>query len=293
MKYLLALLLSLFGFALAAPPAPVQNGKEEKSWRVVLARDVYSDYQHFIGQRDPLTLRHFGGPYSRRDVVEVVLLQQALQRGGAGRRLQFILSDSEGRTLKTLAGGGADISAASSWKSSIAGQEKQLLASRALIAQGSFMAGLYFPEHHPALEKLATHPENIRRYTAVCAESWTPDIATLKTLGSPVLLTENWESMLGMLKKQRGDFLLAPFQPTPGLRLQAGGMTLVPVAGIKVGLAGSRHFILWKQGKEAKTLQAALDSGLQKLEADGTLARAYRESGFENAETRNWRILNP
>jgi hypothetical protein len=293
MKRILVLLLSLFSVALVTHRALAQTGKEEKSWRVVLARDVYIDYQHFIGSRDPLTLKHFGGPYSRRDVVEVVLLQQALQRGGVGRRLHFILSDSEGRTLKTLASGGADVSASSSWKSSTTGQEKKLLVSRALIAQGRFMAGLYFPEHHHALKNLAAYPENIRRYTAVCVESWTPDIVTLKKLGSPVLLTENWESMLGMLKKQRGDFLLAPFQPTPGLRLQAGGMTLVPVPGIKVGLAGSRHFILWRQGKEAKTLRDALDRGLQQLEAEGTLARAYRESGFENAESQNWRLLNP
>lgn len=293
MKCLLALLLSLSSFALAANPALAQSSQEEKSWRVVLARDVYSDYQHFIGQRDPLTLKHFDGPYSRRDVIEVVLLQQALQRGGAKRPLQFILSDSEGRTLKTLASGDADISGASSWKSSTKGQEKQLFVSRALIQQGRFMAGLYFPEGHPALQELPVHPENIRRYTAVCSQSWTPDLVTLKKLGSPVLLTENWESMLGMLKKNRGDFLLAPFQPTQGLRLQVGGMTLVPARGLKVSLTGSRHFILWRQGKEAKILRDALDNGLQKLEADGTLARAYRESGFENAETRNWHILNP
>ncbi len=285
----LALLCLVFAGISAQASAPVP----EKSWRVMLARDVYSDYLHFIGQRDPLTLKYFGGPHSRRDVVEVVLLQQALHRGGISRPLRFVLSESEGRTIKGLARGDADISGASSWQSSTTGLERKLRVSHALIPQGRFMAGLYFPEQHPGLKDLAAHPENIRRYTAVCSESWKPDLATLEKLGSPVLPTESWESMLGMLKKKRGDFLLAPFQPTAGLRLQAGGLTLVPVQGIKVGLAGSRHFILWGQGTEAKILQDALDRGLQELESEGTIARAYRESGFESSETRNWRLISP
>ncbi|MDQ8036372.1 MAG: hypothetical protein REI12_03055 [Pedobacter sp.] len=288
------LLATLLALLLVFPATLVRAGEnqEEKAWRVVVARDVYTDYQRFVGQRDPLSLKNFAGPFSRRDVVELVLMQQALERGGANRPLRFILTDSEGRTLKALINGEADISGASSWKSSTAKHDRQLLLSRPLIREGHFMAGLYFPEGHPALKILATQPQEIRRYTAVCADSWTPDLLTLKALGSPVLKTENWESMLGMLKKQRADFVLAPFQPTAGLRLEAGDMVLTPVPGVKVSLEGSRHFLVWRKGLEAEALLKALDQGLAALEHEGTIQRAYRESGFDNTALQNWRILN-
>lgn len=291
MGRLLAALLALF-LLLPAVPARAETAAEEKAWRVVVARDVYTDYQRFVGQRDPLELKNFSGAYSRRDVVELVLLQQALQRGGAKRPLRFVLTDSEGRTLKTLANGEADISGASSWKASASNAGGHLLLSRPVIHEGHFMAGLYFPEGHAALESLPRHPQDISRYTAVCADSWIPDLLTLKALGSPVLKTENWESMLGMLKKQRADFVLAPFQPTPGMRLEAGGLVLAPVPGMKVSLKGSRHFLLWGEGAEAEALLKALDQGLATLEREGSIQRAYRESGFDNAALQSWRIIN-
>jgi hypothetical protein len=264
-----------------------------KTWRVVLARDVFTDYERFIRGRNPLSLQHFDGPFSRRDVVELVLLQQALQRGGALRPLHFLLTDSEGRTLKALSNGDADISGASSWQDSAEHDAENLLASHALIHHGEFMAGLYFPDNHPALKILQQRPQDIHRYTAVCASSWAPDLASLNRLGSPVLRTENWESMLGMLKKQRGDYVLAPFQPTPDFRLDAGGIVLKPVPGVKVSLSGSRHFILWRGGIDSDALAAAINRGLTALEKDGILQRAYRESGFENPQLKSWHILNP
>lgn len=271
----------------------VQSDTPAKTWRVVMARDVHADYERFIRGRNPLTLQHFDGPYSRRDVVELVLLQQALKRGGALRPLHFLLTDSDGRTLKALSNGDADISGASLWQDNAERDSENLLASRALIRHGKFMAGLYFPENHPALRILQERPQYIDRYTAVCASSWAPDLVTLNQLGSPVLRTENWESMLGMLKKKRGDYVLAPFQPTADFRLEAGGIVLKPVSGVKVSLAGSRHFILWRKGAESTGLAAALNRGLATLEKDGIMERAYRESGFENPQLKNWRLLNP
>ena len=53
--------------------------------------DIIADYQLFVGERDPLDIIHFSGPGARRDVVEIVLLQQALggprgRQGGAHSR---------------------------------------------------------------------------------------------------------------------------------------------------------------------------------------------------------------
>lgn len=262
-------------------------------WRVAIASDVYRDYLDFIGQRDPLSLQHYGGPHSRRDVVEVVLLQQALQRGGAYRPLRFLLTDSEGRTLKALANGDADMGGSSQWSERTLLSSKDIAISSALIHEGEFTAGLYFPEGHPALAQLAIKPQEISDYTAVCAASWKPDLTVLSLLGSPVLKTENWESMLGMLQKKRADYVLAPFQPTPGFRFDTGTLVLAPVQGIKVSLPGSRHFLLSRHSPHIHELETALQKGLKAMEKEGRLQRAYQESGFHDERVKNWKVLKP
>lgn len=47
---------------------------------VLVPPDVWKDYQTLVNGRDPLTITEFSGPGRRRDVVEVILLQQALER---------------------------------------------------------------------------------------------------------------------------------------------------------------------------------------------------------------------
>jgi hypothetical protein len=281
---LLTLLLLLSGPGRSAPlPAAVRR----PALRVVLQTDVYNDYLRFLHNRNPLTVHDYGGAFSRRDVIEVVLLQQALQRGGETRRMRFVLADSDSRIIKTLQEDDADVSGSSLWRSDAAAAG--LPASRTLVAQGAFEAGIYMRAGNPGLAQLARHPETLRRFTAVCARSWNPDIATLRALNVNILLTENWDSMLGMLAKGRADFVLAPFQPTADFHFDAGGLRLLPVPGIKVGLAGSRHFLLGRRSDPA--LRQHLDEGLATMDREGLVRRAYRESGFEDVRVDAWRKL--
>ncbi len=64
--------------------------------------DVMADYSRFLNRRDPLSISDFSGPHSRRDVVEVVLLHQALALGGWGRALEFVDMPSGERLLREI-----------------------------------------------------------------------------------------------------------------------------------------------------------------------------------------------
>ena len=57
------------GWAMAEPLLPA-----------LIPDDVLRDYQAFLAGRDPVAITDYGGPLSRRDVVEVVLIHQALAR---------------------------------------------------------------------------------------------------------------------------------------------------------------------------------------------------------------------
>ncbi|MDP2226251.1 MAG: hypothetical protein Q8J78_02100 [Moraxellaceae bacterium] len=277
---------------LASTRALGRDGGREQPLRLAIHRDVHADYLRFVGARNALSLNEFGGNWSRRDVVEVVLLQQALQRGGNTRPLRFVVADSYSRLLKMLAGDEADISASSAWKIDADDYPGQIEVSQPVIRQGQFEAGLYFPEGHEGLRIVAADPTALTRYTAICSGDWRPDIATLHALGVRILLTESWGSMLGMLRKGRADFVLAPFQPNADFRITRDDLVLLPVHGHKVGLVGTRHFLIGRDVEPASPLPALLNRGLTLLEKNGMISRAYQQSGFFDTRVQNWPRLN-
>lgn len=282
-RFFLILLLALLT-PLASAKAPL---------RVLVMQDVHADYQRFLAGRNPLTIRHYGGPYSRRDVVELVLLQQALAAGGSHQPLQLLPQDSTPRMLKNLADGQGEISGHSFWKSDATALSADLGLSEVLIPNGHFEAGLYLRATAPQLNEQLKRNE-LSKLTAVCVRSWQSDILALQQSGfRHILLTDRWESMLAMLQKGRADVMLAPFNPTPDLHLLAGGQVYKPLPGLKIALAGSRHFVLSRRSPGYAKLQAEVDRGLLELKREGRLDQAYRESGFWDSRVAGWRLLNP
>ena len=87
------------GLALACPTAvwagggpreaPKPGAAADRPLPALIPDDVLLDYQRFLAGRDPLAIVDFGGLHARRDVIEVLLLQQALARQEGGRRLHL------------------------------------------------------------------------------------------------------------------------------------------------------------------------------------------------------------
>ncbi|MBB5193573.1 hypothetical protein HNQ50_004331 [Silvimonas terrae] len=263
---------------------------------ILTQQDVYTDYQRFVGKRNPLTLTHFGGEGSRRDVVELVLVQQALAQGGLTRPIKLVKvdnnSDSYTRYLKEILSGNATMGGNSAWQVDLKSIDDKVYISSPLIRSGEFEAGLYTsPDNKKALA--ARSLEEVRTLTAVVADSWKPDVATLENLKLKQLLqTQSWDSMVGMVEKGRADVLLAPFQPTADMSLKLGEYTLVPIPDVKVGLAGSRHLFVSRNAPHGAETYDALEKGLAKLRAKGVIEQAYRESGFFNTRTQDWKKIN-
>ncbi|WP_288841247.1 hypothetical protein [uncultured Deefgea sp.] len=268
----------------------------DKTITILTQQDVFNDYQQFIAGRDPVTLTQYGGPGSRRDVVELVLVQQALKAGGNSYPIKIVkvdnTSDSYNRFIKEITSGSATLGGNSAWLVDLKQINDKVFISEPSIRQGEFEAGLYTTADNADARLSKTLPQ-IQALTAVVAESWLPDVATLEAIKfKHVLKTQSWDSMVGMLGKKRADVLLAPFQPTPDLSMQAGGRKLVPISNVKVGLQGSRHFFVSKASPIGSDVAKSLNMGLAKLREQGTIEKIYRDSGFFNSATRNWERLN-
>lgn len=281
-RSLLAPLL-LWGLALALHAEPAA---------VIAPSDVWRDYRMLLGQRDPLTLTQFRGMGTRRDVVELVLVQQALRLGGWREGIRPVEATAYSRILREIADGRALVSGTTAWRADLAPLGAEVYISRALIGPGQSVAGFYtVPGNVRALA--ARNLDEVRQLRAVSNRQWRADWEVLSRLGLQELYdVAAWPSMVAMLAAGRADVVLAPFQPGNTMQFKTGGVTLVPVPNIKVSLPGSRHFavsLLAPQGHEAAQ---ALDRGLALLQQRGVIRRAYEQAGFINPRVAGWTTLN-
>ena len=276
----------LAGLLLWAAPAPAHMVT------AIVPPDVLKDYRAFLHSRDPLAVTDYSGPLSRRDVVEVVLFQQALALGGITSRPSLRPISSYARTILELKTGGAVAAATTLWRRDLAGLGESALISPALVREGEFEAGLYTsPDDHRAqgAESLA----DVRQLTGVCNRQWAPDWEILLKLRLERLVgAPSWEIMVRMTAEQRADFLMAPLQSTKDMHLAAYGSTLVPIPGLKIRLPGTRHFGVSASHPQGERVFRALVRGLKRMREQGLISRAYTQCGFFNPGTKGWKVLN-
>lgn len=258
---------------------------------VIVPTDVHRDYLRLLDGRDPLGLTDFAGEGSRRDVVELVLLQQALHRGGYRQELRFTFAESYRRISEELVAGRAAVTGTSMWATDLAELGDVVAASPPVVRRGEFLAGLYTaPGRREALEGLAV--SDLCTLSVVSNRDWTVDWRTLEAIGFERRMeTKTWLTMVRMVSGGRCDLLLAPFQPTSGLVLEVEGERLVPVRGVAVALDGSRHFAASAAWDRDGALRAALARGLAALERDGRIHAAYTQCGFFNPAVAGWERL--
>lgn len=255
---------------------------------VAIPTDVQNDYQHFIGTRQPLQVSQYGGAYARRDVVEFLLLQQALALGGHTQPLGLMSMPSSARLQREVRAAHAVCSATSYWREDFAAAEPELLFSQAVLAEGEFEVGLYTaPGNARALA--ARSLQDLRGLSFLSNRDWRVDWRTLEQLGIEKMVhAGNWDLMPRMVAGGRADVLLAPFQPSADLALEVGGVRLLPIPGLKIGMRGTRHYLVSARHPQGEALRTALDAGLAQLRRQGVLRRAYEQSGFINIATEHW-----
>ena len=278
----LLLLASLPSLASAPQPAPIG-----------LLPDINRDYHLFMGQRSPQQVDFYGGAHARRDVAELVLLQQALLLGGFNQPLEFIEEENYSRSIRNVLDGKTLTMSGTIWQEDLLPLEDKLFISPPLVRDGEFLVGLYTsPGNRRAL---ASHRlAELTQLRVVTSRQWQPDVKALQGLGFRKLMyTPNWVNMARMINAGRVDMTLAPFAFSEQLHMQVEGITLVPIPGVKMIIPGSRHWPVSRKHPQGEAFYQALSRGLQQLRAQGTIERAYRESGFFQTSVSDWMLLNP
>ncbi|HEY0893728.1 MAG TPA: hypothetical protein VGE32_11775 [Cellvibrio sp.] len=243
----------------------------------------------------PDTFDDFARAGNYRDLTDYLLLRRALALGG--NKLPVVIEPwfdvSYDRVVLRLRSGHAAVFSNGIWREDFSASDAQLKVSSPLFNYGELEAGLYMSPQNPKLQSTKT-PADVRKLTAVSSKQWRPDWSALEQLGLAAIYDNvHWESMMKMVRSQRVDFMLSGFSMQPDLSYQALGITLVPVPGMKVKLAGSRGWVVSLTNAQGSEVYTAIEKGLAILREQGVIARAYRAAGVINDSVADWMVLNP
>lgn len=247
---------------------------------IYIRDDVYADYKKFVNKQDVLAIKSFRGKSVRRDVVDMVLAQQALSLGGFHHTFHYISGKVNFRNTKMLQSGELLISFDSYWLADAQAIKNAIYISAPLIRKGEYIAGIYTNVKNSS-RILIKSMDDFSQLTSVSTPKWRSDWSTLQSLNLKELIHENeWLSMARMVHLGWVDFMLMPFNSTPDQSFTLGKIHLVPLPGIAVQLNDSRHYVISRKHKYGRVAYNALQKGLIQLRGSGTIERAYREAGF-------------
>ncbi|BFM12093.1 hypothetical protein R50072_22460 [Simiduia litorea] len=283
--YLFSILLSN---SLSASAAPA-----ERSVKIGVPADVYQDYM-LVAPTSFHARPNYAHPNSRRDVVELFLLQRALVLGGFNHVLEIRPVDGYLRILQQLSEGKIAVTGTTVWDFDARASIQDMWVSDALVRRGEFVVGLYTSERNiPVLQSQTL--AQLLLLTPVTNRNWKMDWSLLEQMGYRQLqYAGSWDSMVRMVLAGRADFVLAPFPSGSSLHIDAGdGRYLEPIPGVKVAFPAERAFAVSKNTPFSQALFTALQTGLKVMRTTGEIEQAYRDSGFFNTQSQQWLLIYP
>lgn len=236
-------------------------------------------------------IKNFRNGNAMRPVVDLILQLQALKAGGLDFDFELVRALTYEQAKVEVIQGRVDLTAETIWDDEIAEHAAELLKTDAIIQNGEFVKGVYVLPSNQKMLKLASVDE-LRTSTASVVSSWALDVKTLTDLNlKGVVKTATPELAFAQIQKGQADFTLAEFSASADMSVESGGVRLVPVPNAKVAIMGSRSWIVAKSSPRADAISAAFSAGVKSLRGNGTIERAYKESGFFNPRVADWKRL--
>jgi len=259
---------------------------------IYIRDDVYVDYLQFVADREISTIDDFSGKKIRRDVVDMIIAQQALKLGGFNYRFNYAPGKVNFRNTKMLQNGKLLISFDSYWLQDAQPLSNKVYISEEVIRNGEYVAGIYTSPKNTktlSIKKLS----DLKTLTAVSTPRWKTDWHTLQQLPIRQLTREDsWLSMVRMVNIEWIDFILMPFNSTPDQSFTMDKVHLVPVKNIGVVLKDSRHFVISRVHPKGDEAFIAINKGLKILRKRGAIVKAYTQAGFF-VDINKVKIINP
>lgn len=226
-----------------------------------------------------------------RPVVDLLLQLQALKAGGLDFDFELVKKLNYEQAKIEVIEGRAELSAETIWGDEIAANPNELLKTEEIIRNGEFTKGVYVLSTNAKMLQLTT-VEELKDSVGAVVGSWSLDVKTMEQMKLKDLVkTARPEAVFAAIQKKQADFTLSEFSASPDMSTPFGEFKFVPVPNCKVAIMGSRSFVVSKLSPQAEEIHHALTSGLKILRDNGTIERAYKESGFFNPRVADWKRL--
>lgn len=161
--------------------------------------------------------------------------------------------------------------------------------SQALVAKGQFEKGIYVLADKQSQQ--ANDITNIRQLIGVTNKTWSNDVKAHECIGGKTISATSFPQMFRMIAAGRADYLLTTFSTESELSQNHHGVQLKPINNIKVVFNDSLHFLVSRHHPQGKQLINALNLGINKLKASGTVRQAYKSVGFYLDQVKDWQVL--
>lgn len=255
---------------------------------------VYQGYLDFVAGRQVDQIDNFAmqNEAGQREIVEMVLMQQALKKGGLHRPVHFKpLAKFYNRNIHELIKGRFLMSSDSVWFKDISEHANWLYITEAIIAKGQFEAGLYTSAKN--MKAMRAKKADLVNLTAVSNPQWSADWSALTSIRlKEIESIGEWYYMVKLVDARMVDFMLAPFSSSEDLSINVENMRIVPIPKIKMILPDSRHFAVSKSHPDGRVVYEALNSGMKLLKEEGAIVKAYQEAGVFNQQVTKWKVAN-
>lgn len=258
---------------------------------IYIRDDVYEDYLMFLDGREVLEIEIAQSPHLRRDVADMIILQQALALGGFNKRFNYIPGKVNFRNTRMLETGELLLSFDSYWRQDAVELKQHIYISDPVILRGQYLAGIFAnPENSKVfnIKSLA----DLKGLTAVSTPKWRTDWQTLSNLPLKQLIKEDeWLSQARMVHMQWVDFMLMPLFNTIDGVYELEKIKLKMVPKVAVLLNDSRHFVVSRHHPAGAETIAALNKGLKQLRSTQKIELIYQSAGFL-VDHSHYRIIN-
>lgn len=278
------------GYSIATEKSSVIAASESNTVVIMVPPDDLVGYRQLLNGRLVTAVNDYGGTHSRRNVVELVLVMQALLNAEPDLPISFAVEENYQRIIRSVSNGTVTLAGTSIWTDDTKEYRKNLYISQAIIDDGGFVVGIYQNSLSEPLNIAST--DDFRQLTAVSNRNWPVDWALLKKLPLRELEhSRNWDLMAKMVLKGRADFLLAPLSNASDMSITVDDGTLIPVDGALVVLPGSRHIAVSRLHPLGDMAYSMLELGLHALHEKGSVRKAYEQSGFMNVKASAWKKI--
>ncbi|GGD58497.1 hypothetical protein GCM10011357_12250 [Lacimicrobium alkaliphilum] len=258
---------------------------------IYIRDDVYEDYTRVTANRPVTEINDFSVKGMRRDVVDMIIAQQALAEGGFDKSFCYAAGKVNFRNTRLLQQGKLLMSFDSYWYKDALEIEDSVYISSPVIRNGEYVAAIYTRPDNQAVLSIQT-ASDLASLSAVSTPLWQTDWKTFQTLGLKELVREDdWVSQVQMVYRGWVDFMLMPYLPEQNPYVLEH-LSLQPVKDTAVILWGSRHFVISRKHPDGEKAYKAIEKGLNVLRSQQRIKRAYTQAGFFKASEKV-NILNP